>query len=238
MNAQRFVTLILVLSLICFHASASQPDSSIDLKIIATTSTLKATHVIVGEVTDVSFVFEQEVNGGTTGPLSIVKARIVTDMKKITEDAENTEPQGETNQSEQFVSFTQLGGPYSDGGVVEAVGFPLLEVGDYVFLRLSPRSWALTHNGVTVESCIEMYGTVYEIDKNDSDDIANHVIMKAWKDLDLDVDDMTRVVRATLKNPDEMKRFERNSGTPTREALIHKISAIETALALPNLERQ
>ena len=237
MNAQRFVTLILALSLICYHAFASLVDeSTVDFDVLATTTTLKATHLIVGEVIEVSFVFEQEIDGGTTGPLSIVKVQIASDMKKMIEHAENDEDEDDT--PEQFVSFSQLGGPYEGGGVVEAVGFPLLEVGDYVFLRLSPRRWALTHNGVTVESCIEMYGTVYEIDKKGSDDIANHVIVKAWKNLDLSVDDMTRIVRATLKRPDEMKRFERDSNAPTKEALMSKVGTIEIALTLPELKRQ
>ena len=241
MNAQRFVTLILALSLICYHAFASLVDeSTVDFDALATTTTLKATHLIVGEVIEVSFVFEQEIDGGTTGPLSIVKVQIATDIKKTIEDAENDEDEDDT--PEQFVSFSQVSGPFANGDIVEAEGFPLLEVGDYVFLRLSPRRWSITNNGVTVTSCTEKFGTVYEIDKNGSDDIADHVIMKAWKNLDLSVADMTRIVRATLKRPDEMRTFERNLNAATSEAghqaLIRKITAIETTLALPNLERQ
>ena len=245
MNAQRFVTLILALSLICGHIFASLIDeSTVDLDALATSMTVNATHLIIGEVVDVSFVFEKERGNATTGLLSIVKVRVVSDMKKTIEDAEAVEnvdgesDGAEDDASEQFVFFTQRGGPYSGGGMVEAVGFPLLEVGDYVFLRLSPRTWVITHNGVTVESCIEMFGTVYEIDKNGSDDIADHIIVKSWKNLDLSVDDMTRIVRATLKSPDEMERFERDSNAPTKEVLMSRVGAIETALALPELERQ
>ena len=246
MNAQRFVTPILALSLICCPAFASLVDeSTVDFDALATTTTLKATHLIVGEVIEVSFVFEKERGNATTGLLSIVKVRVVSDMKKTIEDAEavaaaeNVDGESDGDDaSEQFVFFTQRGGPYEAGGMVEAVGFPLLEVGDYVFLRLSPRTWVITHNGVTVESCIEMFGTVYEIDKNDSDDITDHIIVKSWKDLDLSVNDMTRIVRATLKRPDEMKRFERDSNAPTKEVLMSRVGAIETALNLPQLELQ
>lgn len=242
MNAQRFVILILVLSLICGHVFASMIDESVDLSTLATTSTLEATHLIIGEITAVSFTFKQERGNATTGHLSIVKARVVNDMKKTIEDAEavaNIDGENaEDDASEQFVYFTQRGGPYQGGGVIEAVGFPLLEVGDYVFLRLLPRIRAITHNGVTAESCTEMIGTVYEIDKQGSRDIADHVIVKSWKNLDLSVDDMTRIVRATLKRPDEMKRFERDSNAPTKEVLMSRVGAIETALNLPQLEIQ
>lgn len=61
MNARRFVmvTLILALSLIGLHSPASlYPEGTFDFKTMPVTSTLDATHLVVGEITAVSFVFE------------------------------------------------------------------------------------------------------------------------------------------------------------------------------------
>ena len=242
MKAQRFVTVILALWLASFlnHAFAGViTEDEIDFSTLATTSTLNATQLVVGEVVDVSFVFQQEVNGGTTGPLSIVKVSIATDMKEVIGSAENDDPDED---AEQFVSFSQVGGPLPNGDIIEAVGFPLLEVGDYVFLRLPSRRWAITNNGVTVNSCTEIYGTVYAVDKQGNDNVADHVITKAWRNLDLNVADMTRLVRAILRNPEEMRTLERDLNAPEEdaryEALMNKIEVIEKTLALPDLEHE
>ena len=73
-------------------------------------------------MTHVSFVF----NYGEFGPLSFVTVRVDWDIKHKIERAENqdTSPQGrQTSEEEretapQTVTFVQMGGPYSDGGMV------------------------------------------------------------------------------------------------------------------------
>ena len=247
MNTQRFVilTLILTLSLVCLlnQSHAGQViEGTVDFDTLATTMTVNATHLIVGEVIDVSFVFQQDGPRGTTGPISIATVRVDSDMKKEIERAENDDPdKGELDDKpEQFVSFSQIGGPYPDGDYVEAASIRLLKVGDYVFLRLSPTTFPITNNGVTVNNCTEIYGAVYTVEnKRNDDDVNEHVIKKGWRSLDLSVGDMIRLVRAILKKPEEMRAFERDLSAPIKQAryqaLRDKIKCIEMELGLPEL---
>ena len=58
MNAKRFVTLTLIftLLLVCLlnDSAALYPEGTFDFTTMATATMLEATHIIVGEVTDVS----------------------------------------------------------------------------------------------------------------------------------------------------------------------------------------
>lgn len=247
MNAKRFVTLtmILTLSLVPLFSPSyalQVVDGSVDLDTIATTSTLDATHLVVGEVIDVSFVFQMDVDGGTTGPLSIVTLRVDWDMKKEIERAENSSPEQNDDREVQRVSFSQIGGPYPDGDYVKAVGIRLLELGDYVFLRLSPTTFPITNNDVTVNNCTKAFGAVYTVDDEGNEDIDEHIIKKGWRSLDLTVVEMTRIVRATLKRPEDMRAFERDLTVPIKEvrykALMDKVKSIEEDLVLRELNHQ
>ncbi len=143
------------------------------------------------------------------------------------------------DEPEQSVSFSQIGGPYPNGDIVQAVGLPLLEVGDYVFLRLSPTRYPVTNNELTVNACTTAYGAVHVVDEDGNDDIADHTVKKSWRSLDVSVADMTRIVRATLKRPNEMRAFERDLTAPAKEAryqvLMEKIKRIERDLGLPEI---
>ena len=250
MNAKRFVTLtlILTLSLVCFlnNLFALQVvEGTVDFDTLATTSTVNATHLVVGEVIDVSFVFQMEIDGGTTGPLSIVTLRVDWDMKKEIERAENDHPDEDKPDDEpeqQLVLFSQIGGPYPDGGYVEVAGVRLLKVGDYVFLRLSATTFPITNNGVTVNNCTKIHGAVHTIDDKGNDDIAEHIIKRGWRHLDLSVGKMTRIVRVTLKRPEEMRAFERDLDAPVKESryqtLMSKVKSIEEELNLPELKHR
>ena len=253
---KRFATLILILTLslapfLTTSYALQVVDGSVDLNTIATTSTLDATHLVVGEVIHVSFVFQMDVDGGTTGPLSIVTLRVDWDMKKEIEGAENDppkkgksdeEPEQVVEELEQVVLFSQIGGPYPDGDYVEAAGIRLLELGDYVFLRLSPTTFPITNSAVTVNNCTKAFGAVHTVDDEGNEDIDQHIIKKGWRSLDLTVVEMTRIVRATLKRPEEMRAFERDLTGPTKElrykALMDKVKSIEGDLSLRELNHQ
>ena len=188
------------------------PEGTFDFTTMATATMLEATHIIVGEVTDVSFVFEQ----GVSGPLSLVTVRVDKDIKAEIQRVDNQETRPQERQSSEeererpprTVSFVQVGGPTSDGDIVEAVGIRLLKQGDYVFLRLVPSGYPVTHNGKTVNSCTVEYGTMYSVEE-EGDELDQHIIKKGWQDLDVNVMEMTRIVRTTLKRPEEMRTLER-----------------------------
>ena len=127
---------------------------------MATTSTLEATHIIVGEVTHVSFVFEPD----NSEPISIVTVRVDKDIKaeiervaneaanpveRASEDADTTLPAElrEEDLPPETVSFIQVGGPWEDGSWMSVSGMPLLKEGDSVFLRLKPTRFTIRHNG-------------------------------------------------------------------------------------------
>ena len=259
MNAKRFVTLtlILALSLVCLlnHSVPSYPEGAWDLTTIATKSTLEATHIVVGEVTHVSFVFFQ------TGPdpLSIVTVRVDKDIKAEIERAASqaTNPAGQVSKDDgvtppggleseeddarpETVSFIQVGGPWDDGGWVKAAGLPLLKEGDRVFLRLRPSNYPVRHNGEEYNSVTDAYGAVYYV-QTEGDDIGQHVIKKSWQNLDVNVMDMTRIVRTTLEQPETMRTLEREVngiwGTRTKEAhlqtIMDTVAEIEETLNLP-----
>lgn len=73
------LTLIFTLSIVCLTDSSAglYSPGTWDHTAMATISTLEATHIVVGEVTHVSFVFRQ--NGSE--PLSIVTVRVDKDIK-------------------------------------------------------------------------------------------------------------------------------------------------------------
>ena len=247
MNAKRFVTLtlILTLSIVCllnYSEASLYPPGTWDHTTMATTATLEATHIVVGEVTHVSFVFEPD----DSEPLSIVTVRVDKDIKAEIERAANqaTNPVGQASEEEdttpETVSFVQVGGPWDDGGWMRAIGLPLLKKGDRVFLRLKPTKFTVRHNGQEYNSCIDAYGTVYSVE-TDGDDIDQYIIKESWQRLDVNVLDMTRIVRTTLEQPETMRTLERGVHGVWRavpkeahlQTIMNKVAEIEETLNLP-----
>lgn len=261
MNATRFVTLTLILglSIVCLlnYSVASYPEGTWDHTTMATKSTLEATHIVVGEVTHVSFVFFQ------TGPdpLSIVTVRVDKDIKAEIErvakqatnpvgrvsEGDDAAPPGELTSEDdappETVSFVQVGGPWDDGGWVEAIGLPLLKEGDRVFLRLRPTNYTIRHNGNEYNSITDTYGTVYSVQAN-GDDVDQHIIEKGWQRLDVNVMDMTRIVRTTLERPEAMRTLEREVNGIWRDVpkevhlntIMDTVAEIEETLNLPSFD--
>ena len=245
MNTKRFVTLTLILTLllVCslyYSTAGIYSEDAIDFASLATTMTLNATDLIVGEVIHVSFVFEQN----TSGPISLVTVQVDKDMKEAIMRAdnptENQEPE-ESKADEQTISFVQVGGPLPDGDVVEAAGVRRLKEGDYVFLRLVPSGYPVTHNGQTVHSCTEEYGTMFDVEKT-GDNVDQHMIKNVWNRLNISVLDMIRIVRATLRQPEQMRSLDRDMNELkylTEEArlemLMDKVKDIEKVSNLPDL---
>ena len=247
---KRFATLTLMftLSIVCLlnQSDASYPEGTWDLTTIATKSTLEATHIVVGEVTDVSFVFFQR----GPDPLSIVTVRVDKDIKaeieRVANEANNSEddgtspPGGLDSSPPETVSFVQVGGPWEDGGWVKTVGQPLLKQGDRVFLRLRPTNYTVRHNGQEYNSITDAYGTVYYVQAN-GDDVDQYTIEKGWQRLDINVMDMTRIVRTTLEQPETMRTLEREVNGVWRDmtteahlqTIMNKVAEIEETLSLP-----
>ena len=248
MNAQRFVmlTLMLTLSLVCLHSPASlYPENTFNFKTLPTTSTLDATHLVVGEITHVSFVFEIVFSEGpeysSSGPLSIATLRIDWDMKETIDRAENPNEPRSVNETD-TVSFVQVGGPLPDGDVVYASGYRLLKEGDYVFLKLVRSNYPVTNQGVTVHASTREHGTMYDVKKKGKDNVGKHIITRGWNKLDVTVLDMNRIVRSTLKKTEAMRSLdeEMNSlhhlGDQARlQMLMDKVEEIERELELPEL---
>ena len=254
MNATRFVILTLTLFLVCSlnHSLALYPEG-IDFS--ATTTILDATHLVVGEITDVSFVFELRFTGpeypdgwATSGPLSIVTFRVDMDMKEAIDRAENPDkPKDEAN----TIRFAQVGGPDRDGNVTEAAGVRRLKKGEYVFLKLVPSNYPITHNGITVHDCPRDIGSMYDVEKKGKDNVDKHIITRGWSRLDVTVLDMTRIVRATLKKPETMRPLAKKISRLGHLAALGRlaedlrlqmvmdtVAEIEKELKLPDLKSE
>lgn len=255
--------LILTLSLVCLlnHSkSALYPPGTWDHSTMATTSTLEATHIVVGEVTHVSFVDDNL--------MSIVTVRVDKDIKAEIKRvaAEDTNPVGNVSEDKgdttqptpgeeadrsnlgddtalQTVSFIQLGGPWPDGGWAKASGMPLLKKGDNVFLRLKSTGPPVIHSGKEYNSYIDAHGTVYPV-QTAGNDVDQYIIKKGWQRLDFNVSEMTRIVRATLEQPETMRTLEQGVNNVwqavTEEAhtqtIMNKVVDIEDTSNLPSFD--
>ena len=175
------------------NMEASFVEGAFDLTTIVKEMTVDATHIVVGKVTHVSFVNDDS--------LSLVKVRVYKDMK--------AEIEGKT--PSKTVTFVQVGGPYPlIEGVpfltvdrVTAVGYRTLKRGEYVFLRLQPTRHPFRFNGKTVNTGTDAQGTTYSV-REEGDGLDKHIIEKGWLGMDVTVSQMTRIVRATLKEPERM----------------------------------
>lgn len=214
------------------------PEGAFDFTTMATDRTVEATHIIVGVVTDVSFVFYREY----CAPCSLVTVRVAKDMKAEVERAANRETDllgGQASSEDRetppkTVTFVQEGGPRLDDGIivqwVTVVGVRVLKKGDYVFLMLLPVNKPFEHNGHSINSATHEYGTMFsvredgaEVDKHilkkflstlsrikaRADGLDKHIIEEGWSRMDVTVLQMARIVRATLKQPERMRTLER-----------------------------
>ena len=248
MNAKRFVTLtmILTLSLVCLLDCYAllYPSDAFDFTTLNTKRTLEARHIIIGEVTHVSFVFRR----GAYLPSSLVTVRIEKDIKeqidRLTNQGTNPperQAEGERQTPPQrTVTFVQVGGPRRDAtGWVKVSGFRVLKEGDYVFLKLMPAKDPFEHDGHLIKSGTSSFATTYTV-VEDGDDIYNHIIPSAWQRIDMTVIQMARIVRATLRKPERMRDLERRMSElkhlaqdARSQTVMDEVMDIEEALSLP-----
>ena len=242
------------------------PEGAFDFTTLGTKRTLEAAHIIVGEVTHVSFVFEYE----DWGPLSFVTVRLDKDIKREIERVDNQETkplEGQASEKEretppQTVTCVQVGGPYPmfkflpffEGGWTTVAGVPVLKRGERVFLKLIPMPSPVEHKGQTANSITHEFGTMYAV-REEGGELNKHIIERGWQGMDVTVSQMTRIVRATLKQPERMRALERRvhglkrmpivfdvNGRPRRlqpdgrlPIVMDEVKAIETELNLSPL---
>lgn len=245
------------------------PEGAFDFTTLGTKRTLEAAHIIVGEVTHVSFVFEYE----DWGPLSFVTVRVDKDIKREIERVDNQETkplEGKASEKEretppQTVTCVQVGGPYPmfkflpffEGGWTTAAGVPVLKRGERVFLKLIPMTSPVEHKGQTANSITHEFGTMYAV-REEGGELDKHIIEKGWQGMDVTVLQMTRIVRAALKQPERMRALERRVHGLKRMPFVQdargryrpkqpddrlpivmdEVTAIETELNLLRLEEQ
>lgn len=225
------VLLIAGLCLVNFASMGSQyPEGSIKT---TTDMTLEARYIIVGEVTHVSFVFEQE----HSGPNSLVTVRVDKDMKQEIERADDLKPNrpGRQASSEnlkippQTVTFVQIGGPYRsffgflpffEGDWVTAAGVRTLKRGEHVFLKLFSTTSPVKHDGQTANSFPHDHGSIYSV-RGEGEEVDKHIIEGGWLTMDVTVLQMTRIVRATLKQPERMRTLARRVRELKRMPFVH-----------------
>ena len=261
---------LLIIGLCLFNFPSMEagmyPEGAFDFTTLGTKRTLEATHIIVGEVRHVSFVFEYK----DWGSLSFVTIRVDKDIKQEIGHVDNQETkplEGQASEKEsetppQTVTCVQVGGPYPlvkflpffEGGWTTAAGVPVLKRGERVFLRLIPMPSLVEHKGQTANSITHEFGTMYSV-REEGDELDKHIIERGWQGIDVTVLQMTRIVRATLKQPERMRTLERRvsglkrmpivfdvNGRPRRmqpdgrlPVVMDEVKAIETELNLSPL---
>ncbi len=223
--------------------------------------TLEAKHIIVGKVVHVSFVFD----GDDYGPRSLVTVRVEKNIKQAIERADNPK-EGASKQDPKppcrTVTFVQVGGPYRlfdflpipSGDWVTAAGVDVAKRGDRVFLKLLPLTSPVEHNGRTADSYPQHYGSIYPV-RAEGETLDEHIIERGWWSMDVTVLQMTRIVRATLKQPKRMQalasrvsklkrmpfvydaqgRFRPKQPDDRLPIVMDEVTAIEKELNLPPL---
>ena len=75
------------------------------------------------------------------------------------------------------------------------------------------------------------------LSKQKGDNVDEYIINKAWQGVDVDVMEMARIVRTTLKQPETMRTLERQVNTLEQEnrfqTLMDAVAGIEATLDLP-----
>ena len=201
---------LLIIGLCLVHCDSMASSGEGDTKTTANI-TSEAKHIIVGKVVHVSFVFDR----GDSGPRSLVTVRVEKDIKKEIERADNLKEGAFKEDPEPpclTVTFVQVGGPYRlfdflpipSGDWVTAVGFDTAKRGERVFLRLLPLTSPVEHNGRTADSYPQDRGSIYSV-REEGEKLDEHIIERGWMAMDVTVLQMTRIVRATLKQPKRMR---------------------------------
>ena len=229
--------------------------------------TLEARHIIVGKVVHVSFVFDR----AGYGPQSLVTVCVDKDIKREIERADNQQtnpPQRQASKKDretppQLVTFVQVGGPYRlfdflpfpDGDWVTAAGVRTLKRGERVFLKLLPTTSPVEHNKRIANSYPCDHGSIYSV-QVEGEEVDKHIIERGWLGMDVTVLQMTRIVRATLKQPERMRTLARRVSKLKRMPFVQdargryrpkqpddrlpvvmdEVKAIETELNLPPLD--
>jgi len=177
-------------------------QNEIDLSTIDTRNILQAKQIIVGEIADISFVFKDP--NFPNCPLSLVMIRIERDIKQ---EAERDNPPDKRPERDRTLTFAGVGGPNPDGIITEVAGFPVFEPGERVFLCLVPTIHPIEHAGQKVNVTSPSVGGRYPIKRGKNPD--EDIIQRSWKGLDVTVSQMIRIVRTTLKQPEQMRALER-----------------------------
>jgi hypothetical protein len=241
----------MTISFLLYFSNAEATTWPADYKFpTATETTLKAKHIVVGEVTHISFVFGlPEFNL----PFSFVTIRVDWDIKQAIERAEqqNELPadrpdtdKSKTHGTEPTVTFVQVGGPNADGDTLRVVGSPVLKRKDLVFLRLVPTIRPIEHDGQQTDVCLDVTSSLYFL-KEESKPLEERLIPWGWGRLDVTVSQMARITRATLKQPERMQALEyrmrelRRAQMPKPAQLnlvMREVAGIETELNLSPLQ--
>ena len=219
-----FALLIIGLCLVNCASMASYAEGSLKT---TTDMTLEARHIIVGKVVHVSFVF--------AGSQSLVTVRVDKDIKREIERVDNQEkdfPQQQVSEKDrktpaQLVTFVQIGGPYRlfdflpfpSGDWVTAAGVRTLKRGERVFLKLLPTTSPVEHNGKTADSYPQDRGSIYSV-RGKGEKLDEHIIERGWLGMDVTVLQMTRIVRATLKQPERMRTLARRVSKLKRMPIV------------------
>ena len=206
----------LLISGLCLVNCASMASYAEGSLKTTTDMTLEAKHIIVGKVVHVSFVF--------AGSQSLVTVRVDKNIKREIERADNQEtdsPQRQASKKDrktpaQLVTFVQIGGPYRlfdflpfpSGNWVTAAGVDNVKRGERVFLKLLPTTSPVEHNGKTADSYPQDRGSIYSV-RGKGGELDEHIIERGWLGMDVTVLQMTRIVRATLKQPERMRTLVR-----------------------------
>ena len=196
--------------------------------------TLEARHITVGKVVHVSFVFDQGY-----GSQSLVTVRVDKDIKREIERADNQQTNPSQRQASkkdrktppQLVTFVQIGGPYRlfdflpfpSGDWVTAAGVDNVKRGERVFLKLLPTTSPVEHNGKTADSYPQDRGSIYSV-RGKGGELDEHIIERGWFGMDVTVLQMTRIVRATLKQPERMRALERRVSKLKRMPFVRDVN--------------
>ena len=236
---------VLVPLLISIEGTCSLEGGEIDFATIGTRRILEAKHIVVGEVIDVSNVFQATKDHYS--PISFVTFRVDLDIKNAIERAEKTS--NAENQKPPAdgltLTFAQNGGPNPDGTWTEVAGIHLFKPGERVLLFLAPTLQPLRNENREVKvysPYVHGYFAVEQTGKS----VYENKIEYGWQRLDMTVLEIARIVRATLKQPERMRRLEqqvhelRKIQMPkegVQGVALSEVTAIEAEFNLPSLEK-
>ncbi|MBI1928582.1 hypothetical protein HYR99_30610 [Candidatus Poribacteria bacterium] len=229
-------------------------EEEIDFTTIGTQRILEAKHIIVGEITSVSFVFQ--FSESQYSPLSFVTIRLGQDSKQEIGRVEKQEVEREdkTDKDNSTLTFVQNGGPNPDGTITQIAGVHVFQPGERVFLYLAPTIHPIEQAGQKADNFSPYIHGWFPV-KQRGKTVDENIIQQGWQGLDITVSQMTRIVRATLKQPEQMRTLERRMNALGRtirpqmskqgpvqmppdarlDIVMGEVTAIEKELNLPPL---